>query len=335
MIDLRTSYMGLELRTPLVASSSPLTRTVESCVALSDHGISAVVLPSLFEEQIVEDALEVDALLNSHFDLFAEAGSFLPELDDYNTGPDRYLSLVDRIRDAVDVPVIASLNGTTLGGWTKHALLLQEAGAHAIELNVYLVAADVDTTSREIEDRIVALVESVRHEVTVPLAVKMGPHFTALGHLAKRIVEAGADGLVFFNRFYQPQIDLDEMEVVPKLRLSTPEELPLVLRWIGMLHGAIPASFGATTGIHTVEDVVRCLMAGADVTMLASSLLLGGPGKVRELEEGLAEWLGSRGYVSVTQMKGSMSRRAISRPEAYERANYIETLANYSDRHRV
>jgi dihydroorotate dehydrogenase (fumarate) len=328
--DLRTTYLGLELSSPLVASASPLTGDLESLRALEEAGAAAVVLPSLFEEQIEHEEVELDAMLEHGAHSFGEALTYFPELEDYNTGPASYLELVAAARAALEIPVIASLNGSTGGGWIRYARLLEEAGAAAIELNVYAVEADPGATAEQVEERTLALVRSVREAVRVPLAVKVGPFYTAFAHTAARLAEAGADGLVLFNRFLQPDIDLETLAVAPALHLSTPEELRLPMRWIAILHGRVGADLAATGGAHGVEDVVKLLLAGADVVELASALLAHGPDHLRTLRAGLADWLAAREYASVEQLKGSLSQAASPDPAAFERAQYMRALVSYA-----
>jgi dihydroorotate dehydrogenase (fumarate) len=326
---LESKYLGMRLRNPVVVSASPLGRDVDRLLRLEEVGAAAVVLPSLFEEQIEHDSFQVHAALEHGTESFPEALSYLPEVTSYNTGPERYLDLVRRARRELTVPVIASLNGTSAGGWTGYARLLEEAGAHALELNVYIVAADINESSEAVENRYLDTVAAVREAIDIPLAVKVGPYFSAMAHMARRLVDAGADGLVLFNRFYQPDIDLEQLEVIPDLRLSTSVELRLPLRWIAILRGRVHASLAATTGIHDHFDVVKMLLAGADATMMASALLRHGPARLGEVVEGLAEWLTEHEYESVEQMQGSMSQESVPDPSAFERANYLETLASY------
>ena len=331
MVDLTTSYLGMTLRSPLVASASPLSGNLDGIRRLEDAGAGAIVLPSLFEEQIEHESFEIDRVLENGAGTFAEAMTLFPELDDYNTGPNAYLRLVEQARRMARVPVIASLNGTSIGGWTRYARLLEDAGAHALELNIYLIAADMETTAETIEDRYVELVQAIRSTIDIPLAVKISPYFTAMANMAWRLVEAGAEGLVLFNRFYQPDIDPEEREVVPHLVLSSSDESRVSTRWIAILRDQIPGSLAATTGIHTVEDVVKALMAGADVTMVASVLLRRGVEYLGELEAELIAWLGDHEYVSVDQLRGSMSAASVTNPSAFERANYMKTISTYSN----
>lgn len=326
---LETTYLGMPLRNPLVVSASPLGRDLERLLRLEEAGAGACVLPSLFEEQIEHDSFQVHSVLEHGAESYPEALSYLPEMVTYNTGPERYLDMIARARKSLTIPVIASLNGSSPGGWTSYAGQLQDAGAHALELNVYFLAADLDETSEMVERRYLDIVEAVRSAVTIPLAVKVGPFFSSMANMARRLVEAGADGLVLFNRFYQPDIDLERLEVVPNVVLSSSTELRLPLRWIAILKGRVEASLAATTGVHDHLDVVKLLLAGADVTMMASVLLRHGSGRLREIHDGLVEWLDIHEYESVEQMKGSMSQAGVPDPAAFERANYMETLASY------
>jgi dihydroorotate dehydrogenase (fumarate) len=333
--DLRTSYLGLELRSPLVASASPLTGELDGLRRLQDAGAAAAVLPSLFEEQLTHDQIELDRLLETTSDHVGEAQSYFPELQDYNTGPWPYLKRIEQAKGAVVIPVIASLNGVTPGGWVRHASRMQDAGADALELNLYSVATDPRVGAAELEARYLELVAAVRAALAVPLAVKLSPFFTALANMAVRIVEAGADGLVLFNRFYQPDLDLDTLDVVPRLVLSTSEELRLPLRWIAILRGQVGGSLAATTGVHTGLDAAKVLLAGADVAMMTSVLLRHGPGHVRAVERQLLTILAERGYDSVGQLRGSMSLSAMPDPDGFERANYMRTLMSWSSHAQV
>jgi dihydroorotate dehydrogenase (fumarate) len=328
-VDLRTRYLGLELAHPVVASASPLTASIDSMKRLQDAGIAAVVLKSLFEEQIEHEDMSAHNLMEYGAELSPEAQGFFPEMK-YSTGPDTYLQLIAEAKRALRVPVIASLNGHTPGGWTSIARQFQEAGADAIELNVYFLAASVDDTSAAVENRYVELVESVTRQVSIPVAVKVAPYFSAMANMAARLTQAGARGLVLFNRFLQPDILLDELEVAPHLVLSTSDELRLALRWIAILRGRVDASLAATGGAHTPEDVLKLLLAGADCVMLASSLLTRGPSHVGALVKGIEAWMSEREYTSVAQMKGSLSQQSCPDPDAFERANYMKTLTTYT-----
>jgi len=328
-VDLRTRYLGLELAHPIVASASPLTGSIDSLKRLQDAGISAVVLKSLFEEQIEHDEMSASNLMDYGAELSPEAQGFFPEMQ-YSTGPDTYLELIAQAKRSLSVPVIASLNGHTPGGWTSIARQFQEAGADAIELNVYFLAASVEDTSAEVENRYVDLVEAVTRQVSIPVAVKVAPYFSAMANMAARLSKAGARGLVLFNRFLQPDILLDELEVAPHLVLSTSDELRLALRWIAILRGRVEASLAATGGAHTPDDVLKLLLAGADCVMLASSLLTKGPKHVGTLVRGIEAWMNEREYTSVAQMKGSLSQESCPDPDAFERANYMKALKSYT-----
>jgi dihydroorotate dehydrogenase (fumarate) len=328
--DLSTTYMGLGLRSPLVASSGPLTARIDSLLALEQAGIAAVVLPSLFEEQIDHEDAQVDRLADLKSFSNPEATSYFPDLADYESVADRYMRHVEEAKKALSIPVVASLNGVTPGGWVRYARLLELAGADALELNLYGIAADIEVTGREVEDDQVDLVTLVKASLSIPLAVKIGPYYSALGHQAARIVGAGADGLVLFNRFYQPDIDPATRQVTPTLALSSSVEMRLPLRWAAILSGQVKASLAVTTGVHTGADVARCLLAGADVAMMTSALLLNGPEHVATVEEELVAWAAESGFESVAQLKGSVSQRHVTDPSAFERANYMTTLIGFT-----
>jgi dihydroorotate dehydrogenase (fumarate) len=328
--DLRTEYLGLKLENPLVAAASPLSGTLDGLLSLEEAGASAVVMQSLFEEQIKHHELQVDSILYSFTDSFAEARDFFPALDSYNTGPESYLRLVEQAKENLSIPVIASLNGISLGGWTRHARLLEQAGADALELNIYFVAADPRVTSAEVEARYVDLVTEVAGSISIPLAVKVGPYFSSMANMAMRLAAAGAQGLVLFNRFLYPDISLHRMRVVPTLHLSSSDEALMPLRWIAILRGQLDISLAASTGIHTAQDVVKLLLAGADVTMLASALLRRGPAQLRQVLSGLSGWLDEHEYVSVKEMRGSMCQTTSPDPGAFERANYMRSLVDFT-----
>ena len=334
-MDLTTTYLGLELANPLVASSSPLTGSVETLLELETAGVAAVVLPSLFEEQIEHDAMAVHHGIESGAEHFAEAaGGYFPDLDNYNTGPDWYLEELTAAKKALSIPVIASLNGATPGGWTRFASELQDAGADAIELNIFLIAADPDETGDAVEQRYVDMVESTRAAVSVPLAVKVGPWFSAPANMARRLVDAGADGLVLFNRFYEPDIELDDLSVASTLDLSRPADMRLVLHWMALLRGRVDTSLAATSGVHDAAGVVKLILAGADVTMMASALLEQGPAHAATVLREVREWFAERDYESVSQARGSLSQESSPDPSAFERVNYMRTLVSYSSESR-
>jgi dihydroorotate dehydrogenase (fumarate) len=331
-VDLRTSYLGLELRSPLVASPSPLTRELDSVLQLVDAGAAAVVLPSLFEEEIVHEELELNRSLEAGADQFAEALDYFPNIEPFAGVGDRYLARLRRIKAAAGVPVIASLNATTAGGWVRYAGLMQEAGADALELNLYPLAADPARGAADMEAGDLELIAAVRDAITIPLAVKLSPYYSALANFVGQAVERGADGLVLFNRFYQPDFDLETFEVVPRLELSRPSELRLPMRWTAILRPQLgPAvSLAASSGIHGGTDVVKTLMVGADVAMTTSALLHHGPEHLRTIESELVGWMTEHEYESVDQLRGSASQAAVEDPSAFERANYLRTLRSWS-----
>jgi dihydroorotate dehydrogenase (fumarate) len=329
MADLTTTYMGLKLKNPLVASPSPLTEKVDHIRKMEAAGISAVVLYSLFEEQIIHESLELDHFLTHGTESFHEAMSYFPNTGKFSLAPEAYLEHIQKVKQAVSIPVIGSLNGVSSGGWTSYAHKIQEAGADALELNLYFLPTDLALTSRELEDNYVELVSSVRSQISIPLAVKLSPFFTALPNLADRLVKAGANSLVLFNRFYQPDFNLQEMEVHPNLVLSTSHELRLPLRWIAILYGKVQADFALTSGVHTAEDAVKAVLAGASVAMTTSSLLKYGVNHAVELVGGFETWMHEHEYTSVEQMRGAMSQQAVAEPAAFERANYMKVLNSF------
>ena len=330
MIDLTTGYLGLKLRTPLVASSSPLCKEVGNVLKLEDAGVSAVVLHSLFEEQIQLESGELDRYLTEGTDSFGEAMNYFPEMGSYNLGPEPYLNYVRKVKESSSIPVIASLNGISTGGWIRYAQMMEQAGADALELNIYYLPTDLDMTAQKVEEIYYDLVSHVKASVRIPVSVKLGPFFTAFANIAKKLDEAGADGLVLFNRFYQPDFDLEALEVVPNLILSDSHELRLRLHWTALLYNRIRPDLAITGGIHTAEDIVKGVMAGAKVTMTTSALLRHGPGYAAKLEEDLVEWMEEHEYESILQMRGSMSSQSVAEPAAFERANYMKVLSSYS-----
>ena len=330
MTDLTTSWLGLPLRSPVVASSSPLTGDLDGLRRLDAAGVGAVVLPSLFEEQVEHEALEVDRMLATGAESFAEATDYFPELDSYNTGPGQYLERVEEAKRALSVPVIASLNAVTTGGWVRYARLLAEAGADAVELNANLVITDPAVTAEAAEAALVTMVGDVLEAVEVPVAVKLGPFWSALPQLATRLADVGVGGLVLFNRPFAPDLDLEALAVVPHLTLSEPEDLLLPLRWIGLLEGRVPTDLAATTGIHDADAAAKVLLAGARVAMMASALLRQGPEHVAVVLDGLRAWMAEHEYESVDQLRGSVSARGVEDPSAYVRSNYLHTLTAYS-----
>ena len=329
MIDLSTKYLGLELHSPVVASASPLSQDLDGIRRLEDAGASAIVLYSLFEEQLRQEAMELEYHLSAGTESFAESLTYLPMRSEFRTGPEGYLEHIRRSVAATHIPIIASLNGATLGGWTRYAKEIEDAGATAIECNIYSIPTDMETTGAEVEQSYVDILRAVKSAVRIPVAVKLSPFFSNMAHMAKRLEQAGADGLVLFNRFYQPDIDLDELEIRPNVLLSTPQALRLPLTWIGVLYGRIRLSLAATSGIHSAEDVIKLLLVGADVTMQCSALLRHGVKHLRYVEHDLAEGLERHEYESVAQMQGSMSQLRCPDPSAFERAQYMRAVKGY------
>jgi dihydroorotate dehydrogenase (fumarate) len=330
MIDLTTHYLGLKLRNPLVVAASPLCKDLTNLRHMEDSGASAVVLHSLFEEQLNIEANELDRFLWDGLEIRAESTSIFPDLGNYNIGPDHYLEHIRQAKQTIGIPVIASLNGVSKGGWVAYAKQIEQAGADALELNVYFIPAESGASAEDVEQLYVDLVAEVRATIKIPLAVKVGPFFSSFANMAHRLQEAGADGIVIFNRFYQPDFDLEAMEVKPAVTLSNSSELLLRLHWAAMLWGRLQADVAITGGVHTAEDVVKSMMAGAKVTMLASALLQNGIGYLRPLRNQLEAWLERREYESVEQMQGSMSQRNVPNPKAFQRSNYMRVLSSYS-----
>ncbi len=328
-MDLSTTYMGMNLRNPLVASSSPLSHKVDTICKLEEAGIGAVVMYSLFEEQITLESQQLDYFLTHGTESYAEALSYFPDLGEYNVGPDEYLNLIRKAKEKVNIPIIGSLNGVSAGGWVKYARMIQEAGADALELNVYYLPTDPHLPGTDVEQMMVDVVKAVRQEVSIPLAVKMAPFFSSIPNMAKRLAEAGANALVLFNRFYQPDIDIENLEVTPHLVLSDSDELRLPLRWTAILYGRVPVDLAITTGVHTYQDVLKGLMAGAKVTMMASELLQNGMERIGQILDEVRAWMEEYEYSSVQQMIGSVSQKNVKEPAAFERANYMKVLDSY------
>lgn len=326
MADLTTNYLGMQLRTPLVPSASPLSQEVSSIRRMEDAGAAAVVLYSLFEEQLRQESLELDHHLSAGTESFAESLSYFPQASEYRLGPEGYLEHIRKAKEAVRIPIIASLNGTTAGGWAEYAKEIEEAGADALECNIYSIPTDPDVSSAQVEQTYIDIVKAVKNTVSIPVAVKVSPFFSNLANMAKRLDQAGADGLVLFNRFYQPDIDLEELEIRPNVLLSTPQALRLPLTWIGILYGRVQASLAATSGVHDPQDAIKLLMVGANVTMICSALLRNGINHLRYLEQGIREWMERREYESVGQMQGSMSQLKCPDPGAFERAQYMRAV---------
>ena len=329
MTDLTTTYLGLKLRNPIVASASPLSRDVEVAKRLEQSGIAALVMDSLFEEEILHDQHELHAHTQMGTDSFAESLSYFPVHESYEMFGEDYLERLYQLKHALSIPVIASLNGHTPGGWIRFAEMFEEAGADALELNVYFLPTDPEETASDVEARYVEILSTVKSRVQIPVAIKLGPFFSAFANMAQRLADAGADGLVLFNRFYQPDIDLDEMNLEPNVLLSTPQAMRLPLRWIAILRNQINASLAASSGVHGGSDVLKMLLVGADVTQMASALLLHGPRHVDDVLTHVRAWMEEREYESVTQMKGSMSYAHVPDPGEFERANYMRALRSY------
>lgn len=328
-MDLNTRYMGLELQHPIVASASPLSESLDGIKQLEDGGAAAVVMFSLFEEQIRQEGAAFDHFMERGTLSFAESLSYFPEIDDQPAGPDSYLDLVRRATEAVDIPVIASLNCVSSEGWIDYAKQLEQAGARGLELNIYAIEPDLGVAGQAVEERYLDILQLVKSSVSIPIALKLSPFFSAIGHMTKQLDVHGADALVLFNRFYQPDLDIESLEVSPTLRLSQAGEIRLPLLWIAMLHGNLRASLAATRGVETAVEVIKYLLAGADVVMTASALLRNGPPYLGKLRQGLMEWMDDRGFHSINQVRGVMSQRKVKNPASFQRANYIKVLESY------
>jgi dihydroorotate dehydrogenase (fumarate) len=331
-LNLGTKYLGLQLANPLVIAACPITGKIDWLKKLEEAGAAAAVMPSLFEEQIEHEEEEITKLHEFGTDSFAEALTYFPEEDEYHTGPEEYLVNLEKAKKAVKMPLIASLNGTTKGGWVRYAKMMQEAGADALELNIYHVATDIETSGSDVESQYLDLVAAVKSSLSIPLAVKVGPYFSAMANMAHRLSEAGADGLVLFNRFLQPDIDLETLDTNPKLLLSDPYELLLPLRWVAILRGRIDASLAITSGIHDAHSLAKALLAGADVGMIASTIYQDGIEQVSRILRGLQEWMKEKEYDSIEQLKGSISQANCPDPEAFARGNYMKALTSFTGR---
>lgn len=330
MPDLTTTYLGLKLKNPLVVSASSMCESIDKIRRMEDAGAAAIVLHSLFEEQINLESNVLDRHLSDGAESFAEALTYFPDMTSYNLGPEGYLDHIRTAKAAVRIPIIASLNGVSTGGWIKHARKMQEAGADAIELNIYYIPTDPDMTGEDVERMYVDLVRDVKASVTIPVAVKIGHHFSSIPHMARKLDEAGADALVMFNRFYQPDFDLEDLVVVHTLSLSSPYELLLRLHWVAILYGQVRSDMAVTGGVHSALDILKAMMAGAKVAMTTSALYKHGIGHLRTLIENLARWMDEHEYESIRQMQGSMSHNAVAEPAAFERANYMKVLSSYA-----
>ncbi len=336
MTALATSYLGLPVSSPVVASAGPLTGTVDSLVRLQDAGVGAVVLPSLFEEEIVAEELSLNAALDLGRESQAEAIDYFPQTDFYDLGPDRHVRLVEQAKQRLSVPVVASVNAARLGSWSQYARMMAEAGADAVELNLYALAADASRSAADVEAGYLDVIREVKSTIGVPLAVKLSPYFSSLSHFAAAAVQAGADGLVLFNRFYSPDLDLASLAVAPKLELSRPYELRLPLRWLAILRPQLPVTaLAASSGVHSAADVAKALLVGADVACMTSALLREGPDHVATVLKDLRSWLADNDYTSVDQLRGSASSAGVPDPAAFERSNYVKVLSSYSPAPRL
>lgn len=329
-MDLKTTYLGMDLKNPVIHSASPLSQEVDNIKLMEDNGAAGVVLYSLFEEEIEHESMELYHHTTRGTDIFPEALSYFPEHEEYLTGPETYLEHIQKAKAAVDIPIIGSLNGNTTGGWLKYAKEIQEAGADALELNIYFLATDTTTSARDIEDKYIGILEEVHKNVDIPVSVKLAPFFSSTAEIAHRLDMGGADGLVLFNRFYQPDIDLEKLEVTPNVLLSTPMDMRLPLRWIGILYGKIQSDLAATSGIHTAEDAIKMIMAGAKVTMMTSAILKHGISWIKKVLVDMEQWMEENEYDSVEMMLGSMSHQNVDHPGNFERANYIKALQSYT-----
>jgi dihydroorotate dehydrogenase (fumarate) len=328
-MDLSTTYLGLKLPHPIMPGASPMVDKIDLVKRMEDAGASAIVMHSLFEEQLMREELATYHHIDVHADSFAEAMTYLPRPDEFNLGPDQYLEQLVRIKQSVDLPVIASLNGFTAGGWIRYAKLMQDAGANALELNVYYLATNAAETGDEVEERTISILKAVKQAVSIPVSIKLSPFFSSMANMAKRLDDAGADGMVLFNRFYQPDIDVESLEVEPTLRLSDSSELNLRLRWLAVVSGHVRASLAVSGGVHTHIDAVKAVMTGAHAVQVVSGILQQGPDVIRRIREGLTQWLEEHEYDSLEQMRGSMNLLRCPDASMFERANYIRILQGY------
>lgn len=330
MMDLTTNYMGFKLKNPLAASPSPLCQDVDNIRKMEDSGAAAVVLHSLFEEQITLESRELDRFLTQGTYSYAESLTYFPDLGDYKIGPDEYLEHIRKAKDAVGIPVMGSLNGVSTGGWIEYAKLIEDAGADALELNIYYIPTNPDMPAQQLEQMYTNLVRDIKANISIPIAVKIGPYFSSMPNMARQLDQAGADALVLFNRFYQPDLDIDNLEVVPNLVLSTPDELRLRIRWVAILFSHIKADMAVTGGVHSADDVIKSMMSGARVAMMTSALLKNGIEYIKKVHADLSSWIEKHEYESISQMQGSMSLRSVAEPAAFKRANYMKVLSSYT-----
>ncbi len=329
-MDLTTTYMGLKLKNPVVPSASPLSKELDTIKKLEDAGAAAIVMYSLFEEQISFEAEELTHFLSYGSESFAEALSYFPKAQEFHLGPEEYLEHIYKAKQATQIPIIGSLNGVSTGGWIDYAKKIEQAGADGLELNIYFLATDPEQDGATVEQLYLDVLKEVKKSVRIPVAVKLSPYFSSLAHMVKRLDEAGADALVLFNRFYQPDLDLEALEVKPGVVLSSSKDLRVPLRWIAILYGKIKASLAGSTGVHNSEDVIKLIMAGADVAQVCAALLINGPQYLEKMISGVVEWMEAHEYQEIAKMKGSMSQKNIAEPKAYERANYIKALNEFN-----
>ncbi len=328
-MDLSTTYVGLQLKNPIVPSSSPLSYKLDGIRRLEDAGAAAVVMHSLFEEQITLESHQLDHFLSYGTDSFGEALSYFPDLESYNIGPDSYLELIRQAKESVGIPIVGSLNGVSTGGWIEYATKIEQAGADALELNVYYIPTNVQMTGGEVEQMYLDVLSDVKKSVSIPVAIKLSPFFSATANMAYRLSEAGANALVLFNRFYQPDLDIEALEVTPRVMLSKSRDLTLPLRWVALLYGRVSADLALTGGVQDHIDVLKSMMAGAKVAMMASALLRKGPQRIGKILTRMSEWMEAHEYESVAQMQGSMSQQSVAEPAAFERANYMKVLQSW------
>lgn len=328
-MDLTTKYLGLDLKNPIVPSAGPLSKSLDNVRILEDSGASAIVMFSLFEEQIAHEAAELEHYLSYGTESYAESLTYFPSPSEYNLGPDEYIELIHKIKQSINIPIIGSINGITTGGWLEYAKKIEQAGADALELNIYYIPTDLKLTSLDVENRYIEILSALKQIIRIPIAVKLSPYFSSFANFASRLVNAGADGLVLFNRFYQPDINLESLEVEPNITFSSSNEIKLPLRWIAILYSRLKCSFAATSGVHTPEDAIKLLMVGSDVVMMCSALLKNGPRYLKSVLDGIDKWMFEHEYTSVQQMKGSMSQKSILDPAAFERANYMKALNRF------
>lgn len=332
MPELKTTYLGLNLRNPLVASASPFTKKVEKAKELADAGVAAIVMHSLFEEQINHESRALDYFLNQGTESFAEALTYFPEMDHYDVGPEKYLGLIGELKKSLSIPVIASLNGVSSGGWVDYSRRMQDAGADALELNIYFLSTELSVNAGDLEKAQVALVQQICEEVRIPVSVKLNPFYTSLPNFASNLVNAGAKGLILFNRFYQPELDIEALEVDTTLKLSTSDDIRLPVRWVAILYGKLDADLALSGGVHTGADAVKAIMAGSQVAMMTSALIQNGARQAATVLKEFESWMAAHEYNSVAQMRGALSQKGVANPAAFERANYLQVLTSFDNK---